>query len=182
MKNRAIILFFLLISTVGFSQIYMGKSCEISFYSHSPIEDIAAVNKTSVPLLNTSTGDVAIKIVMQAFKFEKPLMEEHFNENYVESDKFPNATFKGKINEKIDFTKDGEYKVTVTGKFMIHGVEKEKTLEGTITKKGDVLIISSKFIIHIADYNIKVPSLYVTNIAEDVEIKINASLEPYKKQ
>lgn len=164
-----------------FAQIYIAKKCEISFFSHSPIMDIKAVNKAAKPLINTSTGDVQIKITMTAFEFEKPLMQEHFNEEYVESEKYPNAIFKGKINEKVDFTKDGDTKVTVTGKFNIHGVEKERTIDGIVSIEGGEIIISTKFNIHVADYNIKVPSLYVTTIAEDVEVKLNATLEPFKK-
>ena len=119
---------------------------------------------------------------MNAFVFEKPLMQEHFNENYVESEKYPSAIFKGKINEKIDFTKDGEYKVTVTGILSLHGVDKERKQEGTIAVKGSEISMATKFNIHIADHNIKVPSLYVQNIAEDVEVKLNATLEPFKKK
>ncbi len=169
------------LSTGLFSQIYLAKTCEISFYSHSPIEDIKAFNKAAKPMLNIATGDVQIKIVMTAFQFEKPLMQEHFNEEYVESEKYPNAIYKGKINEPVDYTKDGETKVTVTGKFSIHGVEKEKTINGVITVKGNQIMLSSTFNLHVADYKIQVPSLYVTNIAEDVETKLNATLEPFKK-
>ena len=109
-------------------------------------------------------------------------MQEHFNENYVESEKYPHAIFKGKINEKIDLVKDGEHKVTVTGILSLHGVDKERKLEGIITVKGTEISIATKFNIHIADHNIKVPSLYIKNIAEDVEVKLNATLEPYKKK
>jgi len=181
MKKIFLVIIGTSLSTVMFSQIYLAKTSEISFYSHSPILDILAVNKAAKPMLNTTTGDVQIKIAMTAFQFEKPLMQEHFNENYVESEKFPNAIYKGKINEKIDFTKDGESKVTVTGKFTIHEVEKERTIDGLISVKGSDITISSKFNIHVADYDIKVPSLYVTEIAEDVEVKLNATLEPFKK-
>ena len=92
-----------------------------------------------------------------------------------------NETKKGKINEKIDYTKDGENKVAVTGKMNIHGVEKDVLLNGTLTVKGTQIIISTKFVIHVADYNIKVPSLYVEDIAENVDVKLDATLEPFKK-
>ena len=169
------------LSTSMFAQIYMAKTCEISFFSASPLENIEAINKATKPLINTSTNDIQMKIVISAFVFEKPLMQEHFNENYMESEKFPDAIFKGKINEKIDFTKDGENKVTVTGKLKIHGIEKDRTIDGVVTVKGTQIIIASKFNVHIADHGIKVPSLYVQNIAEDVEVKLNATLEPFKK-
>ncbi len=163
------------------AQIFLAKTCEISFFSQSPLENITAVNKVSKPILNTATNDIQVKIPIIGFKFEKPLMEEHFNENYMETEKFPNAIFKGKINETIDWSKDGEYKVTVSGKLSLHGVDKDRTFEGTVKIKGQEITISTKFNIHIADHNIKVPSLYVKNIAEDVEVKLDAILTPFKK-
>ncbi len=99
----------------------------------------------------------------------------------MESDKYPDATYKGKINEKVDYTKDGITKVTVTGKMKMHGVEKEKNLEGIVTIKGQQILIETKFMLHIADYNIKIPSVVVKNIAEDVEVKLKSTLEPFKK-
>jgi polyisoprenoid-binding protein YceI len=109
-------------------------------------------------------------------------MEEHFNENYMESQKFPNAVFKGKIQEKVDYTKDGETKVTVKGKMEIHGVTKEETYEGTITKKGNDISVKCLFKVKVADYGIKVPSLYVKNIAEVVDIDVATILEPFQKK
>ncbi len=170
-----------LLSTSAFAQIYIAKSCEISFFSKTPVEDIAAVNKAAKPLLNIVTGDLQMKIVMTAFVFEKPLMQEHFNENYVESEKFPNAFFKGKINEKIDYTKDGEYKVTATGKLTIHGIEKERTIEGMLTVDKTTITLKSTFKVMFADHGVVIPGLYSGVIPPDTEVKINAILEPYKK-
>jgi|SRR6218665_2486982 len=181
MKKIVLSILALAFSSGLFAQIYIAKTCEISFFSASPLENIEAVNKACKPILNTATNDLQMKVVVTAFQFDKPLMQEHFNENYMETEKFPNAIFKGKINEKIDWTKDGEYKVTVTGKLTMHGVEKERTVEGVVKIKGTEITLTSKFNIHIADHAIKVPSLYVETIAEDVETKINAVLEPYKK-
>ncbi len=164
-----------------FAQIFMAKTCDVSFFSASPLENIEAINKASKPLINTSTNDVQIKIVNTAFIFEKPLMQEHFNENYMESEKFPTVIFKGKINEKVDWTKDGENKVTVTGKMSMHGVDKEITIDGVVSVKGEEITISTKFKVKVADYNIKVPSLYIQNIAEIVDVKLNAVLVPFKK-
>lgn len=163
------------------AQIYLAKDCEITFFSASPMENIEAVNKAAKPILSAATGDIQVKINIRGFQFEKPLMQEHFNENYLESDKYPDAVYKGKINEKVDYTKDGVTKVTVTGKLNMHGVEKDKNMEGTVTVKGQQVLIESKFMIHIADHNIKIPSVVVKNIAEDVEVKVKATLEPYKK-
>ncbi len=182
MKHLLVLVTALVASLSMSAQIYMANTCVISFFSESPLENIEAINKAAKPILNTSTSDIQVKIAMNAFVFEKPLMQEHFNENYAESEKYPYAVFKGKINEKVDWVKDGEYKVTVTGILSLHGVDKERTLEGIVTVKGTQITISTKFNIHIADHKIEVPSLYVKNIAEDVEVKLNATLEPYKKK
>jgi YceI-like domain len=181
MKKIVLLVATTILSSSMFAQIYIAKNCEISFFSKTSMKDIDATNKAAKPLLNTATGDLQMKIVMTAFVFPDAFMQEHFNENYVESEKFPNCIFKGKVNEKIDYTKDGENKATVTGTIDMHGVKKEVTLDGTITVKGTEITMSSKFRIHIADYAIKVPSLYVTTIAEDVDCKFNAVLEPFKK-
>lgn len=182
MKKVLLLLIAFITTNVVVGQIYMAKTCDVTFFSASPIENIEAINKNSKPILNTTSGAIQIRIGISAFVFDKPLMQEHFNENYMESEKFPDAFFKGKINETIDYTKDGEYKVTATGKLTIHGVEKERTLEGVIIVKGEVIRLTSKFKIHIADHGIKVPSLYIQNIAEDVDVKLDAILEPYKKK
>ena len=179
------------------AQIYKAKDngTEITFYSKSPLEDIDAVNKGAIVVMNTNTNDIQMRITIQNFKFKNGLMEEHFNENYMETDKegpkdangkatypYKNAIFKGKVNEKIDLTKDGETKVTVTGKMEIHGVTKDVTYDGTITMKGTDLTLLCKFKIKVADYNIKVPSLYVKNIAEIVDVTVKSVLEPYVKK
>jgi polyisoprenoid-binding protein YceI len=163
------------------AQIYKAKKCEISIFKATAIEDIAGVNKITSPLLNIATGDLQMKLVITSFMFEKPLMQEHFNETYMESDKFPNAFFKGKINEKIDYTKDGEHKVTATGKFTIHGVEKEKTINGTITIKGQEITLASTFTIVFSDYGVEIPALQSPILGEDIGVKIYAVLEPFKK-
>jgi hypothetical protein len=181
MKKIILSIITVTVSTGMYAQIYMAKTCEISFLSKTPVEDIAAVNKAAKPLLNTATGDLQIKIVMAAFVFAKPLMEEHFNENYVESDKYPNAFFKGKINETIDYTKDGEYKVTATGKLTIHGIEKDRTIDGTLSIKNGTVTLKSAFKVTFADHGIIIPALYSEVIPPITDVKINALLEPFKK-
>lgn len=170
-----------MVTNATIAQIYIAKTCEISFSAPTPIEDIAGVNKVAKPLLNTATGDLQMKIPMTSFIFEKPLMQEHFNENYVESEKFPYAIFKGKLNEKIDFSKDGEYKSTATGKLTIHGVEKDRTIEGTIVVKGGEITMNSSFKVTFAEHDIVIPALYSGVIPPDALIKYTAQLEPFKK-
>jgi polyisoprenoid-binding protein YceI len=167
-----------------YSQIFKAKdgATLIHFYSKSPLEDIEANNKNAVIVLNTATGDIQVRVTIQAFKFKNGLMEEHFNENYLESTKYPNSVFKGKINEKIDFSTDGQNKVTVLGKMEMHGVTRDVELDGLLTKKGNEIYIDSKFKLKVADYGIKVPSLYVKNIAEVIDISVVSTLEPYIKK
>lgn len=169
----------------GFSvkgQIYIAKICNISFSAPTPVEDVAAVNTITKPLLNLATGDLQMKIVMTSFIFEKPLMQEHFNENYVESEKFPYAFFRGKLDQKIDYNKDGEYKVTATGKLTIHGVEKNRTIEGVVRVKRKEIALSSTFKVTFADHEVIIPALYSGVIPPDAQIEVNAILEPFKKE
>lgn len=176
---------FLLLNILCFSQtIYKAKdgTTLIHFFSKSPLEDIDASNKGAVIVLNTNTSDLQVRVTIQNFKFKNALMEEHFNENYLESAKFPNCVFKGKINEKIDFSVEAENKVTVTGKLDLHGITKDVTIEGTITKKGEEFVLGCKFQIKVADYNIQVPSLYVKNIAEVVDVTLVSTLDQYVKK
>lgn len=177
--------FLLLAAFTGVNaQIYTAKkgSTAVSFYSEAPLENIEATSKVATIVLQSATNDLQIRIPIQSFKFKNGLMEEHFNENYMESDKYPNCEFKGKINETVDYSRDGETKVTVTGKMDMHGVTRDVTLDGTITKTGDDIKLFSKFKVKVADYNIKVPSMYVQNIAEVVDVTFNTELEPYKKK
>lgn len=196
MKKLILSLLVAAFSITANAQMYKNKkdAGSVHFLSKSPLEDIEATNKNPIAAYKVETSDMQFAVVMSQFKFKAALMEEHFNENYIETDKkvvdaagkdtYPNrtATFKGKVNEKIDLTKDGENKATVTGKMTLHGVTKDITTEGTITKKGNDLIVVSKFKIKVADYNIKVPSLYVQNIAEVVDVTVNITLEPFVKK
>ncbi|MDI1354052.1 MAG: YceI family protein [bacterium] len=194
MKNTLIAVFFLFAANIH-AQIFMAKSgaTSISFFSAAPLENIAGENKGAIIVLKASTGEIQVKITMRNFKFKNALMEEHFNENYMETDKkvevegaatYPNkyGEFRGKINEPIDYGKEGENNVTIAGKMTIHGVTKDVILAGTLVKKGTELTISSKFKVKVADYNIQVPSMYVKNIAEEVEVTISSILEPYVKK
>ncbi|MFN4235252.1 MAG: YceI family protein [Bacteroidia bacterium] len=176
---KKIILIFLLLPTAIFSQpIFTAVSSEVHFFSAAPLENIEATNKDAKSLLNTETKEVAVIIGIRQFKFEKPLMEEHFNENYMESDKYKTADFKGKINENIDFTKDGEYDVTVSGKLTIHGITQERTIPGKIIVNGKTIKVNSKFPVALKDHNIKIPRAVIQNIAESVDVTVNISYEP----
>jgi polyisoprenoid-binding protein YceI len=170
------------ITNIMQAQIYMGKTCVTHFFSKTSMKDIEAKSNTAKPVLDAASGNFQMRIQNTSFKFESSFMEEHFNENYMESEKFPYATFKGKINEKVDYAKDGEYKVTCTGSMEMHGTTNQITTSGTLTVKGKEVTVVSKFKIKPADYKIKVPSLYVKEIAEEIDVDITTVLEPYVKK
>lgn len=173
----------IVISTQGvLAQKYITKNGNIRFYSDTPMEKIEANNKQVKVALDYSTGDFVFQVLMKSFEFEKALMQEHFNENYVESDKYPNATFLGKITnlKEIDVTKNGSYPATVEGKLTIHGVTKMIKEKGTLDVTGDKITAKSKFNVLLSDYNITVPGAVINNISKSIEITVNALLDKAK--
>ena len=178
MKKITFLILLLTTVIIGYSQnLYKATSGEISFFSETPMENIDAVNKDIKALINTKNGDVAFIVANRGFKFEKPLMEEHFNENYMESDKYKASMFKGKIVGSVDFTKDGAYPVKAKGSLSIHGVEKDREIEGILTIKEGKMIITSTFNINIKEHKIKIPKLVVKNIAEVVKTTVDLNFE-----
>ena len=169
------------IQTAQGQNIFRCSSGEVTFYSQAPIEDITATSNSMNSILNTSNNEIVFVVSMRSFKFKKAMMEDHFNEKYIESDKYPNTTYKGKINETVDYTKDGEYEITSTGTLNIHGVDKERTEKGKLVIKNGVISIQSEFNVAIKDHNIEVPKLLAQNIAETVNVKFTAQYEPFKK-
>jgi hypothetical protein len=181
-RHTLALLFILLSTAAAWSQsLYICRTGEASFYSKAPLENIEAFNRNTTSILNTANGEIAFTVPIKAFRFEKELMQEHFNEKYMESDKYPLATFKGKINEKVDYTKNGVYKVTTTGKLSIHGVEKDRTEKGTLTVKDGNITIDAEMKVTLNDFNITIPKLVFENIAETVDVKIHAPYVPFKK-
>ena len=176
---QAALVIFCLTTFPASAQKYLTKNGHIKFYSETPLETIEAMNQQVNSALDAETGDFVFKVLMKSFVFEKALMQEHFNENYVESDKFPNATFQGKVINvsAIDFKKDGVYDATVEGELTIHGITQKINEKGTFTvKPGDKIHGNSKFLIKPADYKIKIPSTVVKNIAETIEVTIDVEL------
>jgi len=178
MKKLVFLLAFIAIMTVGNAQnIYKAVAGDISFFSEMPMENIDAVNKDVKALINTKTGEVAFIVTNIGFRFEKPLMEEHFNENYMESDKYKVSVFKGEIIEPINYTENGKHQVTVKGVLNIHGVEQERVLTGEITIEDGKVSVVTDFVIKLKDHKIKIPKLVVKNIAEEVKVSVNINFE-----
>jgi polyisoprenoid-binding protein YceI len=165
------------------SQKYFSKNAQISFFSDTPMEKIEAHSKSAVAVLDTGSGQMEFSVLIKSFHFEKALMEEHFNENYMETPKFPKATFKGKITDmsKVDFGKKGSYNVQVSGDLTMHGVTKKVNTSGILTTDGAGVSCQSEFVVAIADYGIEVPAVVRESIAKNVSIKVSAQLLPLKK-
>jgi hypothetical protein len=172
---------FTAISYFAGAQVFLGESTSISFFSATTMENIDALNTVTRPVFNSGNGELLFKAANTAFKFKSQLMEEHFNENYMESEKYPHTVFKGKLAEKIDYTKDGVYDVNATGVLSMHGVDKERTIKGKLTVKDGRIKLFTKFMVALADHKIKVPNIVTYNIAEEIEITVDALLAPYKK-
>jgi polyisoprenoid-binding protein YceI len=166
--------------TYAQSKMFATSNGQTSFYSSTPAEDISAVNKKTQFILNTSTGEMAVLMKMRDFDFPNELMEEHFNENYVESEKYPKATFKGKLDQNIDFSKNGTYDATATGVFTVHGRSKNRTISGKLTVQDDKILLDSAFEVPLVDHDIEVPKIVFVKIAQVIQVKSSYVLTPYK--
>jgi polyisoprenoid-binding protein YceI len=163
---------FLLGFTAFGQNLYSSTGGKITFFSKAPLENIQATATQLTSKINPANRMVAFVVFISSFDFENKLMQEHFNEKYMESDKFPKATFQGTINEKVDLTKPGSYPVTATGTLTIHGVAQTRTIPGTLTVTGNKATLTSDFQVKLVDHKITVPELVFKNIAEVIDVKI----------
>lgn len=179
-KTCLFILLSLLISTLHAQQILVSKNAGISFFSSTIVEDIEGKSSSATSALDIKSGNILFKVANTSFQFKKKLMQEHFNENYMESEKYPFSEFKGKIIEPVDSGKDGHYKVTVEGNLNIHGITKAYKTQADLVITNGTVTARSIFKVRIADHDIKIPSLVFKNIAEFIEVKIQATYLPKK--
>ncbi len=172
----------MMLSSSVFAQKYITKNGKITFNSDAPTEKIEAKNNQVKAALDAATGDVVFQVLITSFEFRQALMQEHFNENYMESSKFPNATFKGKVTnlKDINFTKNGKYNAVVEGDLTIHGVTKKVKQTGTIEIKDGKATINCKFNVAIKDYKITIPGAVTGKIAEIVQIIVDATMDAKK--
>jgi hypothetical protein len=168
-------------SISAFSQgKFISKNAYISFYSSTPLEDILGESNEAVTILNAETGEVAFQALMTTFHFKRALMEEHFNENYMESTKFPKAKFNGKIEGfNKDMLKNPPAEVKMTGILSIHGVDKTVTVPIKLGTENGKLTGSAKFKVTPEDYGIAIPSLVRDKIAKQMEVTVKADYQPY---
>ena len=187
MKNfKAISLFILFasITTISIAQDkYFTREGFVSFHSDTEVEQIHEDIYKVTSILDTETGKLEFAVLMKAFEFEKALMEEHFNENYVESDKFPKAIFKGQISalEAVNWEQNGEYTVIVNGTLTIHGVSNEISEKGIITIHEKGIKATSSFMIMVSDYDISIPKVVIKNIAEEVKVDVKMDYQKFTK-
>ena len=176
MKKIIAITAFVALTGIAFGQKYKTTTGSVNFYSKAALEDIEAKNNQATALLDASNGNLAFIVVIRSFEFDKSLMQTHFNDNYMQSDSYPKSTFDGKItnNADVNYGKNGDYNVTVTGKLTIHGVTKEVTATGTLTVSGTNVTVKSSFKVKLEDYGIKNDK--IKNIASDIEVNVNSTL------
>lgn len=160
------------------AQQFLARTGEVSFYSSTPVEDITANSKQMSCILDAATGAFAFQIPIRSFHFEKALMEEHFNENYLESAKFPNATFKGNFtNWNAADLKDGKpHPMEAQGELTIHGVTVQRTISGTVTWKDGKWVMQAQFNVAPAAHEISIPDVVKEKIAKEIRVNVNATL------
>jgi hypothetical protein len=171
-----------LLAQAGQAQKFFTRDARIQFSSETPMEKIEGINKSGTCVLDAATGKMEWKVLIKGFLFEKALMQEHFNENYMESSTYPNAQFKGQITNlnEVNFAQDGKYKVKTSGKLTIHGVERDVTVDGTLKVSKGALEVLSNFVIKPEDYKITIPSLVKDNIAKEIKVVVSTTLAPLK--
>lgn len=167
-----------LFSFDGYAQKrYFSEKSSITFFSEGVIEDIKATNTKVTSIFDLISGDVAYLLSPKDFQFDKKLMQVHFNEKYMESEKYPKSTFQGKI---VGYdASDGQLQqVKAQGKLTIHGVTRDIDVPGTLHIEGKIVNVHSKFTVKLEDYDIKVPQIVWQNIAQQVEVTVHFLYRP----
>lgn len=179
--NKFLLAVFFIISTSITSDTneYIERQGQVTFFSYTSVEDIQATNNQVLTLFNPETDEIAVKILMRAFVFKKSLMREHFNESYIESDLYPNATFNGLIVD-FDASQDTQTRI-IKGDFSLKNITKPVEIKANIAKTTEGYTISGTLDVLIDDYNINVPPLLSPNISKKIEVTFNFNYAPYEK-
>ena len=167
----------LLVTSVSAQNQCKSSNITVQFFSETPVENIDAITMEANGVISLPKNQVAFSIPNKSFQFKKALMQEHFNEKYMESDKFPNSTFAGTVVEQVDLTKDGEYKLTVNGKLKIHGVENQITTPVFAKVQNGVISMQAQLMVKLVDYKIEVPTIVFSKIAEEIKIIITTDFK-----
>ncbi len=182
MKKLILCLAFGLIALYsGAQNRFFTKDAKINFNSSTPLEDIVAESNQATTFMDIEKNEVVFSVLTTSFKFRRALMEEHFNENYMESAKFPKAKFSGKIVSPVDWKSERPVIVDVKGQLTMHGVTKEVTLKAQITPGKMKISASAELKVTPEDFSISIPSAVRDKIAKEVTIKIDATYAPYQQ-
>jgi len=168
--KRIVLIVLLICSTVASAQQYLTREARLSFDAGSPLEDIEAFTESGSAVFDASSGKIGVQVLMTSFQFKRALMQEHFNENYVESEKFPKASFKGTYSEG-----------KVTGELSIHGVTKEISVPATLREDNENFVLTTAFDIILAEYNVEIPSAVTDKISKAASIQVQATLKSVGK-
>lgn len=182
-KNLILLMAVMMSASISFAQgIFFTKTGKITFSSKTSLEENKGVNKTVTAVLDSKSGAIQFAAQMKSFEFEKQLMEQHFNENYVESNKYPKSEFKGTIinNSEINYSKDGTYTAKVKGKLTIHGITQDIETTGTLKINGGKIDATSTFNVLLSDYKISIPSIVKDKVSNSIKIDVECNLEPLK--
>jgi hypothetical protein len=174
MVRQIISLFLLLTCFSANAQKYLAKDGTISFFSETPLEDISALNKKVSAVFDSSTDELVFQLNISDFIFPKALMQEHFNENYLESDIYPKSTFSGKV------VRNNDGKATVHGNLTVHGETNKIIVDGMLSQNMESVYISAEFVLKLQDFNIRVPTIVMYKIAEEIDVKVNIELKKHK--
>ncbi|WP_372776646.1 YceI family protein [Mangrovibacterium sp.] len=184
MKTLVFSIFLTLFATGLFGQeIYFTKTGTVIFDSSTPLETIHAENNQVTSFLKTTNGELNFAALMKSFKFKNALMEEHFNENFIESSKYPKAVFKGQIQNwsAIDLSKEEAHEANVEGELTLHGVTKKISTKAVLHPQNGKIAGTCDFVVSAEDFDIKIPALVRDKIAKEVKVTVNVNYEPYNR-
>jgi len=182
-KETILTTLFVIITFIGYSQTrYFTKTGVVSFSAGTPVEDIDGINKSASCVIDIPSTQVEVAVLVKGFEFKRGLMQEHFNENYLESEKYPKAFYKGKINDltKVDFKKDGKYEVSSTGTLDMHGIKKEIEVPAVFVVEKGIPTATINFSVVLADYKVEIPSAVKDKISKTAAINVVLDLKPLK--
>ena len=178
MKKTILSLIIIICCTATRSQMLMTKNATISFHSHTFLENIDAVNDNVMAVIDVGKKNIAFSLLMKQFDFPRKLMQQHFNESYAESDKFPKATFSGHYSENADLSREGNYSLKVNGKLTIHGVTRDVSIPATLSVKGGLITGTATFKLNPKDYNIEIPFIVREKIEKENTVKVKVEWIP----
>lgn len=167
----------MLLSIPSWGQKYISENSDITFFSEAPLENIKATNIQASSLIDLSSGDIVFSVPIKSFKFRKSLMQQHFNENYMESEEYPKANFKGKLKNYQQAP--GIYQASAVGEMTIHGQTRKVEIPGDLIIDDKSAEIKAVFLVSLQDYKIKIPKILFSNIAEEVEVTVFFKYRPY---